>query len=422
MCGMLVRTGDCSFGSRHSANHTDCTAARRWGYLFNGLMIALMLVAFAPGALAQERDLEDKIDSKEKELQELRKKIAEQRRKIRDVEKKERGELDYLKKLEREEELTRKLLQGLADKEGMLEVQVTELREALQVNEEIYRHRLDILSKRLREMYKEGQRHLWQELLDARDFGDLLQRYKFLTMIAEQDADLVRDVRERQAVIENQEAEITELLHEVTVSRREKEGELDRLEENERKRKRTLTALKRSKSKYQKEIDELAQAEKKLQNFIEELEKRRLEQAKDWVSYGEKDFSSLKGKLPQPVNGTTVRGFGRFRHPEFGTVTFNSGIDIEARSGSPIRAVARGRVEFIDKLPGYGNCIILNHGGGYYTLYAHATRIFVEQGERVERGKVVAEIGEEGTGAGNPFHFEIRKSKKALDPSEWLKR
>ena len=73
-------------------------------------------------------------------------------------------------------------------------------------------------------------------------------------------------------------------------------------------------------------------------------------------------------------------------------------------------------------LPGYGNCIIINHGAGYYTLYAHASRIFVKQSEQIERGKVIAEAGEGAQGAESPLHFEIRKSKKALDPAEWMGR
>jgi murein DD-endopeptidase MepM/ murein hydrolase activator NlpD len=71
-------------------------------------------------------------------------------------------------------------------------------------------------------------------------------------------------------------------------------------------------------------------------------------------------------------------------------------------------------------LPGYGNCIIINHGGGYYTLYAHANRLFVKQGDQIQRGTVIAETEGDAAGVPAPLHFEIRKSKKALDPREWL--
>jgi murein DD-endopeptidase MepM/ murein hydrolase activator NlpD len=101
-------------------------------------------------------------------------------------------------------------------------------------------------------------------------------------------------------------------------------------------------------------------------------------------------------------------------------VTFNNGIDIQARSGAPIRAVAAGRVEFVDWIEGYGNCIIVNHGGGYYTLYAHASEIFVKSDDNVSAGTVIGEVGDSGSLNGYACHFEIRKSKQALNPMEWF--
>jgi len=396
-------------------------ADKRW---LAALVIACIasLPLIVPRASAQQEDLDERIHGKESELEKLRKDIADQRRKIREVEMQEKDVAGYLGKLKKEEDLTRELLGGLADKESMLNEQVQGVQKALGTNEAVYRHRLNVLAKRVREMYKEGPRRMWQELLDARDFADLLQRYKFLSLIAERDASLVSHVRNKKAEIERQEAELTELLQEVSAARDEKERELRRLKENQSKREWTLADLKKQRSGYQKEVDALAQAEKQLQGLIDELEKRRLEQAKQWGEYGEQDFLRLKGTMPSPVEGTVVRPFGSFKHPEFGTVTFNTGLDIESRVGSPVRAVARGKVEYASTLPGYGNCIIINHGGGYYSLYAHASRILVGQGDIIEEGHVIAETGAGAAGSVTPLHFEIRKSKKALDPTEWLAR
>jgi septal ring factor EnvC (AmiA/AmiB activator) len=384
-------------------------------HIRNKLMLAALLivvVAFPPlvitNARAQQEDLDERIHGKESELEKLRKAIAEERRKILAVEKEEKNIVGFLENLKREETLTRKLLDGLAEKEGMLGEQVQGMRGELETNAIVYQHHVRVLATRVR------------ELLDAKDFADLLQRYKFLSLIAERDAALVSDVREKRAEIERQEADLTELLQEVSVARNEKESELGRLKENQAKREQTLAGLKKRKSSYQQKAEELARAEKQLQDLIGGLEKRRLEQAKQWGDYGEQDFLRLKGRIPSPVEGTVVRSFGRFKHPEFGTVTFNTGLDIESRVGSPVRAVARGKVEYASALPGYGNCIIVNHGGGYYSLYAHTARIFVEQGEIVESGRVIAETGAGASGIVTPLHFEIRKSKKALDPTEWL--
>ncbi len=368
----------------------------------------------------QDEKIDEKISKKEDELNALRKQIEEQRKKIKDLEKKEKKESDYLRKLEDEERLTKRLLGGLEEKKGMLEEQVSQLGEELAVSEKEYTQRLEILSKRLREMYKDGSKQAWMELLAAEDFSDLLQRYKFLSLIAERDAGLVEDLRERKRLVERQEAEMTEILHEVTVSRNEKESELGKLTENERKRRRALDGFKVDRKKYEKRVEELAAAEKKLQNIIEEMEKARVKQADVWGDYGEADFVSLKGKMARPVDGTISKQFGSFKHPEYGTVTYNTGIDIDTRPGEPVRAVARGRVEYAGELAGYGNCIIVNHGGGYYTLYAHASQVFVRQGAQVEKGNLIAEAGEETEGEGGTLHFEIRQSKKALDPAEWF--
>ncbi len=373
-------------------------------------------------AWSQERDLDENIKGKEDELQKLRREIHEQRRKISDIEEQERDVSEYIKKLENEEKLMKRLLEGLSDKESMLEEQVGQLRADLETNEIIYRHRLEVFTGRLREIYKDGPRHVWQELLTAEDFSDLLQRYKFLSLIAERDADMIADVRERKAGIEMQEAELTELLQEVSSSRTEKESEIKKLDENEAKRRQTLADLRTSKQQHQKRASELEERERQMQDLIAELEKARLSQSQDWGDYGEGDFASLQGRLPRPVDGKITREFGRFRHPEYGTVTFNTGIDISTRTGEPVRAVARGRVEYAGDLPGYGNCIILNHGSGYYTLYAHTSEIFVAQAAQVEKGSVIAEAGSAASGSGGTIHFEIRKSKKALDPGDWFVR
>jgi septal ring factor EnvC (AmiA/AmiB activator) len=384
--------------------------------------LAALLCAMASAPAAQEGgSLDERMRAKDAELQKLREEIAAERKKIDEVERKEKDIAGYLAKLDREEKLTRRLLAGLTDKEDMLAEQVERLRQDLGYSETVYDRRRMILAKRLREMYKSGSRDTWEELLQANDFGDLLQRYKFISAIAERDANLVEEVRQQKTDIAHREADLTESLAQATSARREKERELARLRANEEKRKKTLAELKTSKSGHQKRVEELARAEQDLLAIIEAFERERTASAPEaWEASAGKDFPELKGRMRAPVEGKRVRGFGASKHPEFGTVTFNPGIDIDARAGSPIRAVARGKVEYASLLPGFGNCIIVAHGQGYYTLYAHASRIFVKKDAMVNAGDVIAEAGGEAADAGNAFHFEIRKSKKALDPAEWL--
>ncbi len=383
-------------------------------------VLLISAVFYSPGWVQQE-DLDRKIDSKETELKKLRREIREQRNKIRELEEKERGVEEYLRKLAREERLTRKLLEGISEKEELLQNQVQKLREKLSVNEQIYRKRLKAFSSRLRKMYKQRNRSMWQELLAARGVADLLQRYRFMTTIAERDAALISSTLEKSREVERQEAKITELLHQVVIGKREKKEELRRLKVLEKKRKESLAQMEKEKRGYQQRVEELARAEKRVRGLIEELERRRAEKAEDWGIFGERDFNALKGRMSRPVEGKVVRGFGKSRHPEYGTITYNTGMDIRTAPGVPVTAVARGRIEYANVLKGYGNCIIINHGDGYYTIYAHIWRLLVDRDEQVERGDIIAEMGE-GDSDTRVMHFEIRRSKESLDPDKWFAR
>ena len=92
-----------------------------------------------------------------------------------------------------------------------------------------------------------------------------------------------------------------------------------------------------------------------------------------------------------------------------------------APAGSPVAAVSVGKVEFADELPGFGECVILDHGSGYYTLYAHLDRVFVDRGEEIARGQVVAEVGAPAPGERPQLYFEVRHGRTPLDPADWLR-
>ena len=103
-------------------------------------------------------------------------------------------------------------------------------------------------------------------------------------------------------------------------------------------------------------------------------------------------------------------------------MTFNNGIDIKATPGETIRAVAKGRVDFVSQDYGsYGEMLILNHGSGYYTLYAHCSDILVSRGAEIAAGQAIAKAGDTGSLKGTILHFEVRKGRASLDPLGWLR-
>jgi septal ring factor EnvC (AmiA/AmiB activator) len=132
-------------------------------------------------------------------------------------------------------------------------------------------------------------------------------------------------------------------------------------------------------------------------------------------------FPSWRGRLPWPVAGGQLElGFGRQVDKRFGTVTVHKGIDIRALKGKPVKSVFAGQVVFAGTFRGYGLLVILDHGEGYYSLYAHLDSLAVKKGNRLRQGQVIGRVGETGSLKGAYLYFEIRQGGRAVDPQGWL--
>lgn len=130
-------------------------------------------------------------------------------------------------------------------------------------------------------------------------------------------------------------------------------------------------------------------------------------------------FASLRGGLPQPVDGTLAQGFGEHLHPVFHTRTVQTGILVAAPAGRPVKAVAEGRVAFSEAYQSYGPMVILDHGGGWFTLYTHLQALSVARGQVLAAGEVLGSVGD--TADGPRLGFEVRQKSQPQDPQKWLK-
>jgi murein hydrolase activator len=133
-------------------------------------------------------------------------------------------------------------------------------------------------------------------------------------------------------------------------------------------------------------------------------------------------FAARRGKLPRPADGPITVGFGRVVDPRFNTVTVQNGLDIAARAGASVRAVAPGRVAHAGWFKGYGNLVILDHGDGYHTLVAHLGSMRAAMGVAVEAGAVLGTVGDSGSLKGAYLYFEVREKGRPVDPRPWLAR
>ena len=130
-------------------------------------------------------------------------------------------------------------------------------------------------------------------------------------------------------------------------------------------------------------------------------------------------FANLRGELPQPVEGTLSLGFGEHLHPRFRTKTMQSGLLIAAKGGAAVGAVADGKVAFADYYQSYGPIVILDHGGGWFTLYMHLLGLGVTKGQVLKAGESLGAVGD--TVDGPRLGFEIRHQAQPQDPQKWLK-
>jgi septal ring factor EnvC (AmiA/AmiB activator) len=389
----------------------------------------LSSAAAAPRPQSQEaesdpealREIESQIVSEEEKLRQLRSEIEKHREEAQALEARERSLSGYLDEIDREVNLAEELVRHQEAKEELLRRQVELLSQELQLEEEKVERREKTLSSRLRALYMKEEHSDLEMLLSSRSLDELLESYRTLQLVADQDRRLLGEMRESLHRIQAQRSRLTETWSEIHQVTSEASEERARLLAKKKERQSALKRVRRERSSHVERIARLEKTREELEDLLAELERRRHEGLSTPSAFiPEVAFASLKGRLPLPTRGEIVKKFGSSRHPHFGTVTFNNGVDIRAPEGTPIRCVADGRVEYVSWLQGYGNCAIVNHGDGFYTLYAHASRMLVEQGDRVDAGTVIAEVGDTGSLEGSKLHFEIRRSKQALDPQDWF--
>ena len=375
-----------------------------------------LLLAVAGGALSQSGD---DVNAKQKELERIRKDIEAHRAKSKQLQSQEKQTLKTLSDLDKDIDLTNRYLKRLTEQEALLDERVGDLRVQLGGREIVLSQQEEALGARLRQMYKRDPQYRWEVLLGAQTFDQALNRYQFMKLIAAQDAKLIGEFRESKAQLEAESARLAKSLQDVAAVRASRETESGQLDRTKKKRQTTLAQIRNEKTRHSDAIKELEKAQAEMQALIDEIIRRRVSD-QDLPPSGE--FAAMRGRLPWPVNGKVIRGFGKHTHPKYGTVTMNNGIDIQAPGGTPIIAVAAGVVEFVDWIDAFGKCVILNHGGGYYTLYAHVSTTMVSQGQKIARGQAIAEVGDTGSMEGFVCHFEVRQARKAMDPTEWLGR
>lgn len=180
-------------------------------------------------------------------------------------------------------------------------------------------------------------------------------------------------------------------------------------------RRQLLASIREERTLQEQSMRELAAAQRRLDGALAQL---RTERAVPATGFGR-----LRGSLPWPAEGGVVEvAFGKVVNARFGTVTQQNGIDLRVHEGAEVKAVGGGQVAYAGWFRGYGNLVIVDHGDGFHTLYAHLAAIAQKVGDSVQAGELVGLVGDTGSLKGAYLYFEIRANGKPVDPLPWFRR
>jgi len=389
------------------------------------LLLMFYLLLLGTTALADVRDELKGINSQIKEKQNLLKQTKK-------VESKVSSELDHIEKNLREKEVN---LVHLSSELKTVESGVASTQKQIQLTQAELEHKKEEISRRVSSLYKAGEMGNVRIFFSSGSIPQAVENRRYMRSVLENDKKLFLDYQNRLLQLKG----LKESLEKEAVRKEKLSAQIkakkQEIEIEKSKKSALLSQVRQEKKGYQSSLKELQANARRLQSMVERLEARsrksytQKDDKKKLVPGGEyrqppvsdKGFGSQRGRLSIPATGEIVSRFGKHKHPEFNSFTFNNGITIAAPMNADIRAVFDGEVIFAEKFNGYGNMLIIDHGGGYFTLYAHTSRINRTVGSSVRKNEVVAQVGDTDSTDGAKLYFEIRYQGKPVDPGPWLR-
>ena len=375
--------------------------------------ILLGFILFGGISFAEEKiHLNRRLVTEEKKLEDIKRQLRETKKTVKQIKGKERGILKELEELNKRLAQKKREIKRIDEslKKTSAELDRTAKR-ILRLEREKRRLR-GLLEKRLRGLYKMRNGGMMRMIFTEGGSLDVTKRYRYLSVIMEHDRKLISDIKENLLTLDRERARLEHLRAELTERRKERRKEKKKLEQARKKRALLLASIRKEKKSYLKLMEELRASKNNLSRLIKKLKKESRMRASG--------FALMKGRLPMPVRGKVVSFYGKVVHPKFKTVTFNNGIVIKAPYGTGVKSIYSGRVVYVGWLRGYGRVIIIDNGGGYYTLFAYLSEVFKKKGDMVKKGDIIGLVGDSGPHEGAALYFEIRERGIPRDPLAWI--
>jgi septal ring factor EnvC (AmiA/AmiB activator) len=397
--------------------------ARGVGRVVAALGVALALVALPVASRAQSpegsvklRAQRDTLERIRREREELEQRAAELATTVHDLN-------EEVTNLDRRADATARIVKTLDEQLQTINEEVASTSGKMNAAETELTDKRTSLQRRLVEIYKRGPLYSTEAMLSARSFGELVARYKYLHLLALHDRALVARVTQLRDQVKVERDRLVSLQFAVQQNRGDKEQEEQRLRDLEQDRELSLNRTKAQARVAEDRLARLRATETQLTNAIGvlETERHRAETVRPNAPRAASSISTSDfGHLDWPVEGPLVYTFGKAQTASNTTIRWN-GIGIRAGVGTSVHAVAAGKVVSVRQLGTYGLTVIVDHGGGDYSIYGSLSRADVAEQQQIGKDDVIGTVGISDPDLPPHLHFEIRHGGPAVDPAAWLR-
>lgn len=376
---------------------------KKIGFFLMACLLALLPAFSSSVSASLADDKRAELDQVQRKMQEMADKKAAAREKAEEASVALSQVTDSLRDLQIESnklQQQRDALQGkIDDNLAQLEKKQAEVKE----RHGIYKHRL-------RDIYINGQVNYLDVLLGAKDFSDFSSRMFLLQRIIKSDVSLMEQMQKDAEEIAARKAQLDGQMQEIKATQNMLQAKTDKVERLRNQRAAMLSEAEAEEQQSQDEYERLLAVSEQIAAMIRNMEQNGTVAEAPVVT----------NSYIWPCNGVITSPFGWRTHPIFGTTKYHSGLDIGVDYGTPILATNSGTVIYSGWLGGYGNAVMIDHGGGLVSLYAHNDSLNVYEGQYVNRGTCIAYAGSTGYSTGPHCHFEMRLHGEVVDPMGYL--
>lgn len=375
---------------------------------------------------SSKRDYSEELRYQNDAINKMKKEIQKLSSKLRKANINETSTSKRITNLDEELALVNKLIQSLKKEENFNSDKVNNLKSRIKTKED----ELSLLriryKQRIINTYLKGRVSDLEKVLSSTSWRQAVYRTQYLKIISSIEQKMTKEIESILLVINKDKLKLESLLRQSIALKRDKQKQMTSLRKMRIKREKELNRIRQDKSALANYVQEKSAGVKQLESIIKKVleDKARYEREarirQQQQALKTKEFNLLKGQLPWPTEGRVISKFGKQWNSRLKTTTDNPGIDIKGQPGSSIRSTLSGVVTTITYIRGYGTTVIIDHGGGFYTVYSHVTNIQTQVDSEVRSGDVIAYMGDSGSINGAKLHFEVWGRGQKLDPEKWL--